>query len=113
MATQRAAVDVVIANGGTTSSNGNLDRGRLVGIQMPAAWTAGGLTIQALAADGATFVGLVDKAHAALGAVTSPAANDYIVFLPADHLECLGIVRLVAGAAQGAARTIRLIVALD
>jgi hypothetical protein len=52
---------VTIANGASLSSAGDLGGTRLVGIIMPAAWTAAALTFQVSYDGGTTFANLYDE----------------------------------------------------
>lgn len=114
MASAREVHAVTIANGATTSSEVNVGGRRIVGIQMPAAWTAGTIAFQALVsqtgAGVATFGNVVDSANAAYSLAT-PTAGTYIALADTAPLHCLGRVKLVAGAAQAAQRDFFLVTA--
>jgi hypothetical protein len=103
---QRVVVPVRIENGATTSAEVNVGGLRIVGIQMPAAWTAGTITFQALVrqvGSTLTFGNVVDSANAGFSLAT-PTADTYIALGDKTVLEGLGRIKVVAGAAQGAAR---------
>jgi hypothetical protein len=112
----RDVLNVVIANGGTLSGAAEVGEREIVGILMPAAWTAAALSFQALV-DGsvpATLVfGAVADAAGAEISFAAAAAGRYL--LPAAGLlRGLGKVKVVSGTtaatvAQGAARTIGLV----
>jgi len=103
----RTLIPVTILNGQTASLEVAVGGKRIVGIQMPAAWTAGAITFQALtrqsAAGLATFGNVVDSANAAIS-ITTPTADTYIALAPTQALYGLGRVKVVAGGAQGAQR---------
>lgn len=103
----RTLIPVTILNGATASLEVNVGAKRIVGIQMPAAWTAGTIQFQALtrqsAAGVGTFGSVVDSANAAISLAT-PTADTYIALAPTAALSGLGRVKVIAGAAQGAQR---------
>lgn len=106
----RTAIAVTILNGGTISSEVNVGAKRIVGIQMPAAWTAGNITLQALVSQPAglpavpVFAAVSDGAGAAIVVAATPAAGSYVALADTLALFGLGRVKVVAGAAQGAQR---------
>lgn len=103
----RTLIPVTILNGATESSEVNVGAKRIVGILMPAAWTAGTITLKALTrqtgAGVTTFASVVDSANAAFS-ITTPTADTYIALAPTAPLSGLGRVKVVAGAGQGAQR---------
>jgi hypothetical protein len=111
MGSQREVIQVTIPNGGTTSAEVNVGGRRIVGIQMPAAWTAGTIAFQALIdQSGSTPVwgNVVDAANAAIS-VATPTAGTYMALPTSLALVGLGRIKVVAGAAQGADRVLRLV----
>lgn len=102
--------DAVIANGSSLGDGIDLGGSSVIGIQMPASWTAANLTFQA-SHDGVTYADLYDSA----GEFTvTAAASRFIVIDPTTLLGAryLKVRSGTAGAAvnQGAARTLVLIV---
>lgn len=77
--TPTKAIVAVIANGASLSGAVELD-GLLVGIQMPTAWTAAGITFQA-SADGTNFFDVKDSAGTEVS--LTAAASTYITLDPA------------------------------
>jgi len=103
---QRVIVPVRIENGATASAEVNVGGLRIVGIQMPAAWTTGTISFQALVrqvGSTLTFGNVVDSANAAVS-IATPTADTYIALADSLALSGLGRIKVVAGAAQGAAR---------
>jgi hypothetical protein len=105
-------VDVTIANGGSAAPPELTEGYALVGIEMPAAWTAAALGFE-VSIDGATFYTAYDNAGNLLQATV--AASRHIVF-PLDSAiygPFLKVKSVGAGtdvaANQGAARTLRLV----
>jgi len=99
---------------GTASLSAAVDLmgGRLVGIQMPSAWTAAGLTFQA-SADGETYADLYDDGGNEVGG--SAAASRYIVFDAGANFEGVRWLKVRSGTAasavnQDATRTLTLAV---
>jgi hypothetical protein len=88
-----------IASGTALSAEIDLRSHRIVGIQMPATWTAAALTFQAAAySDGVknlteTFVELVDDNNAAV-TVATPAQATFIAFRTALRDVCASATRL-------------------
>lgn len=105
----RTAVAVRIANGATASGEVSVGSLRIVGVAMPAAWTAGNITFQAVVRQAASnpptpeFKNVVDAAGAAI-AIATPAADTYLALPDTLALIALGVIKVVAGAAQGAQR---------
>lgn len=116
--------EVVVGNGASLSGEVDLRNHDLIGIEMPAAWTAAAISFKGTfrndGASGATltetFVPVVDQAGAE---VTVTAAAATYIALSQDktaQMRAMGRVKLVSGTnaspvAQGAARTVRLILA--
>lgn len=97
---------LTIANGATLS--GNLDAAgmHIVGIAMPAAWTAASLGFDVSFDDAGTWLQVRDS-NGLLIALTVNA-SEYIA-LPPALLPTIGLMRLRASVAQGAARSIRVV----
>lgn len=102
--------DVVIAGGASLSAAVDIDGSSLVGIVMPAAWTAANLTFQG-SSDDSVFNNLYDDAGTEV-TVTAAAAR-YIAVQPSEFVgfDTLKIRSGTSGTAvtQAAARTITLI----
>lgn len=104
-------VEVVIANGASLSGAGNLGPFRLVGLVMPADWTAANLTFQVSHDADTTYNNLYDDEGTE---VTVTAADDrYITLDPSVFagINCIKVRSGTSGSAvnQGAARTITLV----
>lgn len=114
-AAQITTKTVTIANGASLSDAADLGTGRLVGIIMPAAWSAAALTFQANADNGATFYDVYDDATERTISQSGAAAARFLALPLSDWLGMRGVkVRSGTGASpvnQGAARTIILVVA--
>lgn len=111
MASAREVITATIPNGGTTSPEVNVGHRRIVGIQMPAAWTAGTIAFKALidqVGSTVTWGNVVDGAGAAI-TVATPTAGTYLALPDTLALVGLGRIQVVAGAAQGADRVLRLV----
>ena len=105
---QSTAVDVTIANGQTTSGAADLSHGStLIAISMPAAFTGTALTFTGCDTSDGTFKALYDSTGTAVTATC--AASRYIV-LDAALFAGVPYLKVVSGSAEGAARTVRLIV---
>ncbi len=74
---RREVIQATIASGASLSGAINIDRGELVGIQMPAGWDAADITFAAVINDGVTFGKMVDDAHVEVK-ITTPAATEYV-----------------------------------
>jgi hypothetical protein len=111
----RTVVPATIPNGGTTSDDVNIGSLRLVGIAMPAAWSAGNLTLQAVIGQPSSnppapvWGNVVDGAGAPVVLAATPTAGTFYALPATLQMWGLGRVRLVAGAAQGAARVVGLV----
>jgi hypothetical protein len=104
---------VTIANGQSLSDGKQISikGGSIVGIIMPATWTAADLTFQA-SLDGSTWYELVTTAGTAVS-ITAPAAATWIAINPGDFVGVPWLkVRsgtLAAVVAQGGARSITIV----
>lgn len=116
----RKTVSVTIANGAAVSGEVNVGPFRIVGIQMPAGWTAANLTLQALIDQPAgnppapVFGDVVDGAGAELVLAAAPAAAKYVALADTLALNGLGRIKVRSGTTglpvnQAAARTIILV----
>lgn len=116
----REIVPVTIPNGTALSSEAVVGARTVVGIIMPAAWTAADLSVQVLVDETGTtgvsptrtYAEAVDTGGTNL-AVTGPAAGEYVV-LPVTAWAGLGRIRIRSGTAgapvnQAADRTLRLV----
>jgi len=81
----RNVQDATIANGASLSDAINLRGEVLVGIEMPAAWTAANLTFQA-SMDNATYLNVYSAAGAEL--VVTAAASQFIWVDPSNFAGC-------------------------
>lgn len=109
--TDRTLISVTIANGTSLSGEVNVNSKRIVGIIMPAAWTAANLSLQA-AITGTTFGEVQDNGGTAL-AITA-AAGVYIAIPDTVALRGLGRVKVRSGTSgtpvnQAAERTLQLV----
>ncbi|MCC7260703.1 MAG: hypothetical protein IT567_06690 [Alphaproteobacteria bacterium] len=98
--------NVTIASGGTTSSAIDLYGTTLVGIFMPASWTAANLTLKA-SSDNSTFEDVYDSAGTQK--TLTVAASRYVMLDP-SHYAGIRHLKLVSSATQGADRVITLAV---
>jgi hypothetical protein len=108
----RSTITVTIALGASLSPAADLSEQALLGIVMPAAWTAGDLTFQG-SIDGVTY-GNMYFAHTDSECVVQAAAARFIQLDPADF-SALRYIKVRSGTSgtpvnQAAARTITLIV---
>lgn len=118
----RTLVPVDIATGTSLSDEVNVGARRIVGIIMPAAWTAAGIAFQALLREPSAlpkvpvFGNVVDNAGAAINiAGAGVAADGYVAIPPAVGLEGLGRIKVRSGTNavpvnQAAARQLFLVV---
>ena len=105
---QISAVDVVIANGQQTSGAATLASGStLIAISMPAAFTGAALTFTGCDTAAGTYKALYDSSGNAISVTC--AASRYIM-LDAATFAGVPYLKVVSGSAEGAERTIRLIV---
>ncbi len=122
----REIIPVVIPTGATglPVDPVNLGARTLVGIIMPAAWTAADLSFQVLVDEvnpggnspnpTRTYAELVDSSGANM-AITAPAQGEYVAIAPTAAFTGLGRIRVRSGTAsvpvnQAADRTLRLVV---
>ena len=102
----RGMVPVVIASGETVSTSGTLYGNTLCAIATPAALTGVTLTFQA-SADNTTFYPIYDSFGVELSITVS--TSQWIVVDPADFAST-AFVKVVSSGAEGADRTIQLVV---
>jgi hypothetical protein len=100
-----------IANGASLSGAVNLSGFTLIGIDMPASWTAANLTLQA-SVDNSTWDNVFDQTGTEV--TITAAASRFILLNPADFVS-VRYLRVRSGTSgtpvnQGGARTITLIV---
>lgn len=117
MGQRREVLHVTILNGAALSEAFQVDRGRIVGIVMPTAWTAGSITFAALLGDGATYGKVMDDGGNEV-TLTSPAASTVISITPPKQVQAGGMMKVRSGTNgtpvnQGANRAIGVIVAFD
>ena len=107
-------IEVTIANGESLSDSADLKGGCIVGINMPAVWTAAGLSFQG-SEDDTTFVDIYNNG----GEITLLSAvvgtDRRILVSPVDFVGAGRFVKVRSGTtgsaqAQGAARIITLLV---
>jgi hypothetical protein len=102
---------VTIANGASLSGSVDMGAARLVGIIMPASWTAAGLTFQC-SSDNSTFYNMYDETGAEL--TWTVAASTYVTAnFPTRWLACR-YLKIRSGTSsvavnQGAARTLTVV----
>lgn len=98
----RTVIPVTIASGASQSGEFQTNGMRIVGIQMPAAWTAAGITFLALVraptGAGSEVFGLVQDDAGVEIAITTPAADEYVA-INGQKLVGLGRVKLRSGTA--------------
>jgi hypothetical protein len=104
------STSVTIANGAALSNAVKLSGATLLGIEMPAAWTAAGLTFQH-SIDGVTYTDLYDGAGAEVS-LTVVAAH--YVFLPPANWSGIVYLKVRSGTGgtpvnQGAERVLKLV----
>ncbi len=97
---------VTIANGQTTSDSVPIGDGVPVGLKMPAAFTGVSITFQGSVDEGATFSPLYDSSGAA---VTVTVGTSRLIALEAVNLVACTHIKLVSSGAEGADRTLTLI----
>lgn len=115
----REVIPVVIANGASvsTSPTGGMSTvggGRILGLIMPAAWTAADVSFESTLLDSTTWGPVIDKAGTQVK-ITSPAAASIVALTEGTDLLMLGQFRLRSGTsavpvAQGAARTLGVVI---
>lgn len=107
----RTTIPVSIANNTALSAEVNVNGLRIVGVQMPAGWTAAAITFQALISQSGstpTFGEVVDAANAAISLAT-PTAGTYMALPDSLALRALGRIKVRSGTSglpvnQGAQR---------
>lgn len=105
-------IPILIANGTSLSAQINLGAKTLVGIIMPAAWTAAALTFQSSGDGGQTFQELQDGAGAAVTVTANQATNIQLDPTKWRGANCLKVRSGTTGTPvnQGADRTLQLVV---
>ena len=108
-------IPVVIADGASLSAEVPLGANRLIGIAMPATWTAAVLTFQTSLDDWATLDGL-EVYDDAGNEISFTVAAGCFILVPQDLFRSINAFKIRSGTAaaavnQGAARTLTLIVA--
>lgn len=103
-------VSVTIANGAALSGAVKLGGATLLGIEMPAAWTAAGLTFQH-SIDGTNFFDMYDSAGSEVTLVVVAA---HYVFLPPANWSGIIYLKVRSGTGgtpvnQGAERVLKLV----
>lgn len=108
-------VDVAIANGASLSGAANLDGKALVAVITPAAWTGAAITFKK-SPDGVTYYPVYDKnAEVSVAAAVIAAAERRWIDLDPTLMVGASYLKLNSGlngadVAQGAARTLTLVV---
>lgn len=97
----REVIQVSIPNGTSVSNVVTVGSGEIVGIIMPAAWTAADITFESTLLDGTTFGQVFDDANAAIKA-TSPAAGAIVNFRRGTAPRFVGPFRLRSGTVAAA-----------
>lgn len=108
----RDVIPVTFANGASLSGELNVAGRQIVGLVMPAAWTAAAISFQAALANGTTFAQVVEPAAGAeITIVAAAAVVDRYIAVPTTLPVGLGRIKLVSGttAAQVAQGGIRII----
>jgi len=99
----RNAIAFTIPNGTALSDELGVGADRIVGVVMPAGWTAANLTLQAAVAQSATnppvitWGDVVDDAGTEIVLATAPGAGEYVAIADTRPLLALGVVRLRSG----------------
>ena len=111
LAPPTATLTVTIPNAASLSPTIPLTTGSPVAVQMPAAWTAAGLTFQA-SSDGVTFYDLYD--HTGTEVAMAVDALRYIAFNKSFEWDAVRFLKIRSGTsalpvAQGAARTLTVV----
>jgi hypothetical protein len=102
-------MNATIASGETVSGAIDVYPGRLYGFVLPAAFTGTAITFQ-VSEDGSTYRALYDDGNTAVS-ITVTQARAYA--FKVDDFHCLHqwrYIKLVSGSAEGADRTIQLLV---
>lgn len=110
MLTTTAVLPVTIANGASLSGSVYVNERTVVGLEMPAAWTAASITFQA-SQDDTTYNDVYDNDGTEL--TVTAAASRYIILSPAKFVgaKYLKVRSGTSGSAvnQGAARVINVV----
>lgn len=109
-------VDYVIPNGAAIAAAGVQVSGKLVGIIMPAAWTAAGLTFSASATLGGTYYDIYDIGVERTIATAVVAAGAHLEPTSLNNWLAVNFIKLRSGPGaspvnQGASRTFTLVLA--
>lgn len=108
MAKNLAVQEVTVASGGTTSTSITVDRSRIpIAIQTPSALTSTAMTFQA-SFDGNTFAPIHDEGSGSAYSITVAASR--FITLKRSAMEGAKFFRVVCGSAEGAARSIQVVV---
>lgn len=102
MSTLRRGPDVVIANGATDSTAVDLGEGVLCGLQF-ATMTSTAMTLHSADAIDGTFALVLLRS----GAFSITMATDRYITLLSEETRGLRFIKLIAGSAEGAARTVK------
>lgn len=107
MAKNVSVTTVTIANGATTSTAYTLPANkRLLGVQMPAAFTGTAITFEQSSDDGTTYQQVYNAGSAYSLSVT---ASKYHA-ISAEVFDGCRVIRLVSGSTEAATRTVTLLV---
>lgn len=104
-------IQAVIPNGGTSSAAVDLGEGQLVGISLPATMT--GITLSFTGSDdlNGTYQTIYYLSGVVITALTlTSSAGGKNITLPLDFLAGYRFIKIVSGSAEGAERTIQLMV---
>lgn len=110
----REVIKVTILNGTSVSEKTAAGAGRIVGVVMPAAWTAADLSFEGYLLDGVTPGPAIDKAGTQIK-ITAPAAGAIVVLSEGTDLWMIGPYRLRSGTTaaavnQGADRVLGVVI---
>lgn len=99
---ERQQIPVRILAGASLSGEVNVGPGAIIGIMMPAAWTAAGIALHALVIPkvGATaevFGAVQDEAGADFVLAAGPLANEFVALPPTKQLRGMGRIRVLSG----------------
>lgn len=104
---RRTYTNVLIANGTSLSGPVDLGEQKLIGIAMPAAWTAAGLSFQG-SNDNVTYTDLVDAAGAVLARTVGASQFSLVSGLDLPRYIKVRSGTLAVPVNQGADRTLQL-----
>lgn len=107
--------DAIIANGASETGEIDVTDRVVIGIEIPAAWTAATLAITAAQKPGGTFVPVFDKAGAE---IEYQAGASRMILLDPNLTRPLRVMKINSGPStlrvnQGAARTINIVTTED